>query len=319
MSDRDLDILPHSAGVLVVSDRASSGTRSDEVGPVLQSMLSSAGFDVSHYSVVPDERPVIESVLRAWTGPERLDLVVTTGGTGLGPRDVTPEAVASIADRTIEGIAQLMRERGFAKTPLAALSRQVAAQVGRSLVLALPGSPNGAVESLEAVIPILSHALDMITGKETTHGKHPPAQTPLVICEIRPSALDSASLVAAIRNPRAGGVVAFEGIARSPSEGRIVDHLYYEAYEPAAKAKLEEIATQAVDRYDLEAAIAVHATGVIKPGEVIVVAAAAAPHRQQAFEGAREIIERIKSEAPIWKKEIFEDGDRWVGSEELLS
>ncbi len=306
---------PYSAGVLVVSDRASTGERPDEVGPVLRSLLEKSGFSVARLSVVPDDRSAIESVLREWTATERLDLVLTTGGTGLGPRDVTPEAIRSIADRLLDGIAELMRHRGFAKTPLAALSRQVAAQVGRSLVLALPGSPSGAIDSFDAVAPILTHALEMISGNSASHDHPKQAQTPVIISGIRSEALDSASLLDAIRNEASGAVVSFEGVARSPSEGKVVDHLFYEAYEPAATRKLEEIASDAANRYGLQGAIAVHRTGIVKPGEVIVVTAAAAPHRNEAFEAAREVIERIKEEAPIWKKEVFEDGERWVGAE----
>ncbi len=315
---------PHprrAAGVLVVSDRASDGSRPDEVGPRLRDRLQEADFDVARFSVVPDEMEQIKAAVQAWALGDRLDLIVTTGGTGLGPRDVTPEAILEVADRTVDGLAELMRHEGFAKTRLAALSRQVAAQVGNTLVLALPGSPKGALDSLEAVLPVLDHAMEMLAGAGDRHPQAPPEVTrssPAVVAGTSASPLDTASLLATLRTDGCGGVVFFEGVVRSPSEGKEVEYLCYEAYEPAASRILRQIAEDAAARHSLAASLAVHRTGKLYPGEVIVVTAAAAAHREAAFEGAREIIERVKAEAPIWKKEVFADGERWVGADQLF-
>ncbi len=128
--------------------------------------LAAAGFEVTDRAVVPDEREDIERTLRALA--RSADLVVTTGGTGLGPRDVTPEATRAVLDVEVPGLGEAMRAAGLAHTPLAALSRGVAGVVGRALVLNLPGSPKGAIESLEAVLPALPHAMDLLGG-DTSH------------------------------------------------------------------------------------------------------------------------------------------------------
>jgi molybdopterin adenylyltransferase len=154
------------AAVLTVSDRASAGRLTDESGPAVERLLGEAGFEVSPVAVVPDEADRIAEFLVARC--EDHDLVVTTGGTGLGPRDRTPEATRGVLDFEVPGLAELMRSAGFAKTPLAALSRSLAGVRGRTLIVNLPGSLKGATESLEAILPILGHASRLLRG-ETEH------------------------------------------------------------------------------------------------------------------------------------------------------
>jgi molybdenum cofactor synthesis domain-containing protein len=129
----------------------------------VESLLKSRGFEVRVMEIVPDERNQIERALVRLAS--QAQLVVTTGGTGIAPRDVTPEATRGVCDRLVEGIAERMRSEGAKKTPRAALSRAVCGIAGESLILNLPGSPKGASESLEAVIDLLPHALDLIRGK----------------------------------------------------------------------------------------------------------------------------------------------------------
>jgi len=160
--------LPHRAHVITVSDGVSAGTRDDVSGPALLDVLKRASFQVSGPEVVPDaEDRISDAVVAAVV--DGADLVVTTGGTGLGPRDVTPQATSLLIDYEVPGIGELMRRAGESSTPMAALSRGVAGVRGQALILNVPGSVNGATESLEAVIPVLAHAIQLLHG-DTKHG-----------------------------------------------------------------------------------------------------------------------------------------------------
>ena len=160
--------MPHRAHVITVSDGVSAGTRDDVSGPALLDVLKRASFQVSGPEVVPDaEDRISDAVVAAVV--DGADLVVTTGGTGLGPRDVTPQATSLLIDYEVPGIGELMRRAGGSSTPMAALSRGVAGVRGQALILNVPGSVNGATESLEAVIPVLGHAIQLLHG-DTKHG-----------------------------------------------------------------------------------------------------------------------------------------------------
>ena len=152
-----------TAAVLTVSDSAAQGTRSDASGPAVAAALKQKGFSVVATKIVADERSAIEAALIEMSAAARL--VVSTGGTGLAPRDVTPEATRAVCDRLVEGLAERMRSEGVRATPLAALSRGVCGIRGRGLILNLPGSPKGAAESLAAVMDLLPHALEILDGK----------------------------------------------------------------------------------------------------------------------------------------------------------
>ncbi len=152
-----------TAAVITVSDGCSRGEREDLSGPALARTLDASGFQTVSRVRVPDEQRVIEDAMRAAAGIARL--VVTTGGTGIAPRDVTPEATRAVCDRLLEGVAELMRAEGRRETPMAALSRAVCGTLGTSLVLNVPGSPAGAVSSLLAALPVLPHALDLLEGR----------------------------------------------------------------------------------------------------------------------------------------------------------
>lgn len=154
------------AAVLTVSDRCSRGERVDGSGPaVAESLRKRLGAEVVETRVVPDERDRIAACFVEWSQARHgVDLVVSTGGTGLGPRDVTPEALRSVMEREHPGLMELARLRCLAKTPRAYLSRGIAGTIGRTLVLTLPGSPRGAVENLEAIADILPHAVETVRG-----------------------------------------------------------------------------------------------------------------------------------------------------------
>jgi len=158
----------HAAAVVTVSDGVAGGTREDRSGQAVVAALESGGLPVVRREVVPDERPEIARVI-AGLAEAGISLVVTTGGTGLGPRDVTPEATRDVVDREVPGLAEAMRASGRGGTPLADLSRGIAGARGSTLVVNLPGSERGAVESLESILPAIPHALDLIAGR-TAHG-----------------------------------------------------------------------------------------------------------------------------------------------------
>jgi molybdenum cofactor synthesis domain-containing protein len=155
-----------SAAVLTVSDSVHRGEREDRSGPAVAEDLRVRGFEVISSTVVPDERGLIEDALVRLS--ETAQLVVTTGGTGISERDVTPEATCSVCTKLIDGIAEKMRADGLAATPTAILSRGVCGVRGHTLILNLPGSPSGAIESLAAVADVLPHGIELLAG-ETEH------------------------------------------------------------------------------------------------------------------------------------------------------
>jgi molybdopterin adenylyltransferase len=152
-----------TAAVLTVSDSSSRGERADLSGPATAELLRQNGFEVTHQEIVADEQPEIEAALIRLS--EQVQLIVTTGGTGIAERDVTPEATRAVCSRLIDGIPEKMRAEGLGHTPFAILSRGVCGVRGRTLILNVPGSPNGAAQSLQAVIGILPHAVDLLAGK----------------------------------------------------------------------------------------------------------------------------------------------------------
>jgi molybdopterin adenylyltransferase len=158
--------MARAAAVLTISDSSFQRTRADLSGPAVAELLSEAGFSVIHTSILPDEKDQIAA--RIIECSELSRLVVTTGGTGISPRDITPEATRSVVEKLIEGIPERMRADGARKTPFAVLSRGLCGIRGKTLVLNLPGSPKGAVESLQSVISLLGHMLDLLDG-ETGH------------------------------------------------------------------------------------------------------------------------------------------------------
>jgi molybdopterin adenylyltransferase len=160
------------AVVLTISDRCSAGTQVDRSGPAVRRLLVAAGISEPATAILPDDIGEIAHALRHHALVS--DLIITTGGTGLAPRDVTPEATRMVCDRLVEGLSERMRAEGLRQTPLAALSRGVCGCVENALVINLPGSPAGAENSLSSILHLLPHALDLLAGRPTSH--QPPQQ-----------------------------------------------------------------------------------------------------------------------------------------------
>jgi molybdenum cofactor synthesis domain-containing protein len=156
-------------GILTISDKGSRGERQDKSGEVIRDILSRMGGNIVKYEVVPDEREIIAGKLTAWADGGKVDVILTTGGTGLSQRDVTPEATLSVIDKSVPGIAEAIRARSLEKTPMAMLSRAVSGLRKECLIINMPGSPRAVQECLEVILPALSHAVDIIKGKVTEH------------------------------------------------------------------------------------------------------------------------------------------------------
>ena len=152
-------------GIITASDKGAAGARADQSGPLIRRMLEPLAADIIEAAVLPDEQAEIEKKLRERADVLNLDLVLTTGGTGLGPRDITPDATLAVIDTLVPGLPEAMRQVSLAKTPHAMLSRAVAGIRGRTLIVNLPGSPRAVGECLEVILPAIPHAIEVVRGK----------------------------------------------------------------------------------------------------------------------------------------------------------
>ena len=156
-------------GILTISDKGSRGQRQDRSSEVIRDGLSQMDSTIIKYEIVPDEKEAIAGKLAEWADEGGVDVILTTGGTGLSQRDVTPEATLSIADRVVPGFSEAMRLKSLEKTPMAMLSRATAGIRGQCLIINLPGSPRAVSECLEVVLPAIPHAVEIIKGEVTEH------------------------------------------------------------------------------------------------------------------------------------------------------
>lgn len=159
-------------GILTLSDRSARGERADASGPALARLILAEGWSVTRQDLLPDDDSAIRQLLSEWADSSELDVILTTGGTGFSPRDVTPEATRAVIDREAPGLAEAMRAASLRVTPHAMLSRIVTGIRKRTLIINLPGSPKGAVENFQVVIPVISHAVQLLRedpASESTH------------------------------------------------------------------------------------------------------------------------------------------------------
>jgi len=154
-----------TAGILTISDKGATGTRQDKSGVVILEILPSIDARIINYDVIPDEKDTIVKKLIKWADEGNIDILITTGGTGLTPRDVTPEATLAVVDRMVPGFAEAMRAESLKKTPHAMLSRAVVGTRGKCLIINLPGSPKAVRECLEVILPALPHAVETLKGQ----------------------------------------------------------------------------------------------------------------------------------------------------------
>jgi molybdopterin adenylyltransferase len=154
-----------TAGILTVSDKGSKGERRDKSGEAIREVLSTMDVRIVNYDIIPDEKGLIIEKLVKWVDEDNLDVLITTGGTGLTPRDVTPEATLTVVDRVVPGFAEAMRAESLKKTPHAMLSRAVVGTRGKCLIINLPGSPKAVRECLQVILPALPHALETLKGQ----------------------------------------------------------------------------------------------------------------------------------------------------------
>jgi len=154
-----------TVGILTISDKGSRGERQDKSGEAIREIISSMDVRIENYDIVSDEEELIVKTLVKWADEDNLDVVITTGGTGLTPRDITPEATLVVVDKIVPGFAEAMRAESLKKTPMAMLSRAVAGTRGKCLIINLPGSPRAVRECLEVILPALPHAVETLKGQ----------------------------------------------------------------------------------------------------------------------------------------------------------
>jgi molybdenum cofactor synthesis domain-containing protein len=158
-----------NVAILTISDKGSQGARHDKSSEVIREIITGIEGNVVKYEIVPDEPQIIAGKLIEWTDGREVDVILTTGGTGLAERDVTPEATLSVIEREVPGIPEAMRAKSLEKTPMAVLSRSVAGLRGKCLIINLPGSPKAVGECLEVILPAIPHAVEIIKGEVTEH------------------------------------------------------------------------------------------------------------------------------------------------------
>ncbi|NHD18244.1 MULTISPECIES: molybdenum cofactor biosynthesis protein MoaE [Actinopolyspora] len=322
------------ARVIAASNRAAEGTYEDRTGPIIVAWLRERGFRVADAEVVPDGTPVRAALERAVEA--EVELVLTTGGTGISPTDRTPEMTAELLDFSIPGLAEALRTAGLPEVPTAVLSRGLAGVAGGTLVVNLPGSRGGVRDGLGVLDGVLEHALDQVRGGDHRRATSPAPEvaTPestasaaageasdtgncatavVSRAAMTEETVDVAQLERAVQHSSAGAVVTFAGAVRDHDGGRGVRELEYTSH-PSAAEVIREVAADVASRSEGVHALAVeHRTGVLRIGDVALGCAVAAEHRKQGFDACSELVDEVKRRLPVWKRQVFEGGqEEWV-------
>ncbi len=318
------------AVVITCSDSAAAGVAADTSGPLAAQLLAALGHEVARVTVVPDDAGTIARAVRAAIA-EGARVVVTTGGTGAGPRDVTPEALRSAGLRELPGLGEAIRAASRERIPAADLSRTVGGILEDAVVLALPGSPGAVRDGLAAVGGLLEHAAQVAAGGGHDIRRDPPGVmdsgrsvdqihdtrtgiTAVAADVVTANVISEAEVAAEVSRAAAGAVVTFAGVVRDHDRGRTVTALHYEGHPDAGRI-LAEVVAEALERPGVLAAAARHRTGDLAIGELAFVAAVSAAHRGQAFAACAWLVDEAKARLPIWKHQHFADGtDEWVNS-----
>ena len=328
--------------VVTVSDRVAAGQADDRSGPLAVGMLTSYGVQAD-LVVVPDEPPRIAHAVTT-AAQRRCQVLVLTGGTGVAPRDVTPETVVPMLDRLLPGFGEAIRAASRATVPTADLSRAFGGTLGTMVVLALPGSTGGVRDGLSAVGDLVVHAVEVLGGRDhmvtvavpgakpdrgsgsgsdrgseqgpisEAPGRRERSYEPSVaLCSVTAEPLVVADHAEAVSGEDAGAVVTFAGVVRAHDRGRRVRSLTYEAH-PDAQRVLEVVAHQvAAETHDLARLAVSHRVGELTVGDTALVVATAAAHRSAALRACGMLVDEVKARLPVWKHQVFADGtDEWV-------
>jgi molybdenum cofactor synthesis domain-containing protein len=319
------------AVVVVASNRAAAGVYPDRTGPVIVSWLCERGYQTPDPVVVPDGSPVRDAVAVAVA--DAVDVVLTTGGTGISPTDRTPEATAPLLDRSLPGLADAIRSAGLPQVPTAVLSRGLAGVAGRTLVVNLPGSTGGVRDGLSVLDGVLDHAVEQLHGAdhvgsgtgqpassgpahghESSHHEVVPAPSGAVVrAAVTEDPLDVEEHARLVARPNAGAVVSFSGAVRDHDGGRAVRALEYSGH-PGAGDVITRVAAQVLAAHPKVLALAVsHRIGPLAIGDSALACAVSAAHRVEAFAACAALVDEVKRQLPIWKRQEFADGsEEWV-------